>query len=77
MQTLAAQGRTIPGDVAVVGFNDIAMSSALRPSLTTVRVDRQRLGRVAVAELAARLATVGAPPRLVQLDVELIVRESS
>lgn len=77
MQTLAAHGRIVPDDVAVVGFDDIAMSGALRPALSTVRIDRQRLGRVAVDELAKRIEVAGLPPRRVQLDVELVVRGSS
>jgi LacI family transcriptional regulator len=75
LQELGRSGITVPGDIAVVGFDDIAMCDAVAPRLTTVRIDRDRLGRVAVEQLQSlRDRPGGADP--VCLDVELVVRES-
>lgn len=49
-------GVNIPGDLSVVGFDDIATSSKVTPALTTVRVDKLRLGIETVRRL--RLAIV-------------------
>ena len=42
---LQAGGLSVPGDISVVGFDDIEMSEYYVPALTTVRQDRRRLGR--------------------------------
>ena len=76
LQALAVAGVRVPEDVALVGFNDIAMCSALVPALTSVRLDRAAIGREAVALLdRMRAAPNHHPP--VYVDVELIVRQSA
>jgi DNA-binding LacI/PurR family transcriptional regulator len=76
MQVLAASGRSVPDDVAVVGFDDVPVAAALRPALTTVRQPLVRMGeemaRVLVDALEGR--PVGPP---VVLPTELVVREST
>ncbi|MEA5455208.1 LacI family DNA-binding transcriptional regulator [Sinomonas sp. JGH33] len=46
-------GRRVPGDLAVVGFDDIPEAAFFTPPLTTVRQDFAELGRRAVARLVA------------------------
>jgi LacI family transcriptional regulator len=48
-------GVRVPEDVAVAGFDDIAMACYLNPPLTTVHVDAYRLGERAVEKLVERL----------------------
>ncbi|MGN7799442.1 LacI family DNA-binding transcriptional regulator [Leifsonia sp. 22587] len=50
-----AAGRSVPGDLAVVGFDDIPEAAFLIPPLTTVRQDFAELGRRAVARLIAQI----------------------
>ncbi|MPV36480.1 LacI family DNA-binding transcriptional regulator [Georgenia subflava] len=72
---LRAQGRAVPGEVSVAGFNDIAIAKDLEPSLTTVRLPLQEMGRSAL-----ELATTPAPDEeyLVRtLATELVVRRST
>jgi LacI family transcriptional regulator len=76
LQALAVAGIRVPHDVALVGFNDIAMCSALVPSLTSVRLDRSAVGREAVA-LLDRIRSAPHDYEPVYVDVELIVREST
>jgi DNA-binding LacI/PurR family transcriptional regulator len=75
MQVLAAAGRSVPDDVAVVGYDDVPIAAALRPALTTVRQPLVRMGeemaRVLVDALEGR--PVGAP---VVLPTELVLRDS-
>ncbi len=54
MKAILEAGLKVPDDVAVVGFDNLAVGQAVTPSLTTVAVDRQRMGRKAV-ELLIRL----------------------
>lgn len=75
--TLVAGGRTVPHDVAIVGFDDTPIAATHRPSLTSVRQDATAAGR-ALGE--AILAIIDGRPDDAQtapLPVELIVRESS
>lgn len=53
MRELAAMGKAVPDDVAVVGCDDIQMSAFVSPSLTTIQIDRERLGQEAVRTLLA------------------------
>ena len=76
LQALAVAGLRVPDDVALVGFNDIAMCSALVPALTSVRLDRSAIGREAVA-LLDRMRSRPDHHRPVYVDVELIVRQSA
>ena len=69
-------GRSVPGDVAVVGFDDMAFAALANPRLTTVTQPAEELGAQAAAMLLAAIRTrVLAPSRT--LPVQLVVRESS
>lgn len=48
-------GRSVPGDLAVVGFDDIPEAAFFAPPLTTVRQDFAELGRRAVSRLVAMI----------------------
>jgi DNA-binding LacI/PurR family transcriptional regulator len=76
VHALSEAGLTIPGDVSVVGFDDVPEAAHYLPPLTTVRQDFPELGRRCVAAL---LGLLGAGPSLPQEDVapELIVRSST
>lgn len=74
---LLERGIGIPSDVAITGFDDIAVATTNRPPLTSVRQDWSSAGRL-LGETV--LALVGGDPdyRLPSLlPVELIVRQSS
>lgn len=75
MRAIAASGRSIPGDVAVAGFDDIAMAAHVHPSLTSVRQDLARGARELVDALLRRIDGERTPS--VVLPGELVVRESS
>jgi LacI family transcriptional regulator len=66
----------VPGDLAVVGFDDTRVAQMTKPLLTTVRVPMSSMGAKAVELLCQRLADPDRPPTKVSLSAELIVRES-
>jgi LacI family transcriptional regulator, gluconate utilization system Gnt-I transcriptional repressor len=76
---LECQSRAIevPTQLAVVGFADLAIASAMEPALTTVRVPTARMGQSAAHMLLARLAgqTLEEPVR--DLGFELVTRASA
>jgi DNA-binding LacI/PurR family transcriptional regulator len=75
MRAIAASGLSIPHDVAIVGFDDIAMAAHVHPSLTTVRQDVGRGAKLLVDAVLRRLA--GEDTASAVMPGELIVRESS
>ena len=70
-------GLRIPQDIAVAGYDDIEAASTCYPPLTTVRVDRHEIGKVAVGELLSQIASPEAPSRVRIIPNRLIVREST
>ncbi|MBB5018995.1 DNA-binding LacI/PurR family transcriptional regulator [Chitinivorax tropicus] len=63
----------VPEDVSVVGFDDILQASHASPALTTLRVDKEKLGRAGVSWLLSGQADV--EHRI--LPVELVCRSST
>ncbi len=75
MALLAARGKRVPQDVAVVGYDDLPLASLIHPSLTSVR---QPFAEASVALVDSLLAAkAGAPAAPVVLRTELVARESS
>jgi LacI family transcriptional regulator len=76
LSVLAAHGMTVPDDVSVIGFNDMALVDRLTPPLTTVRLPLHRIGelgaRILLEQLEAGEQGYGAVQTL--LDVQLMVR---
>ncbi|WP_410676844.1 LacI family DNA-binding transcriptional regulator [Amycolatopsis sp. cmx-4-68] len=68
VQAVVARGGTVPGDCAVVGFDDLEMSAYLNPPLSTVRIDKYEHGQALVKALLADTAD------RISLPVSLITR---
>jgi DNA-binding LacI/PurR family transcriptional regulator len=73
---LAAAGRRVPDDVAVVGFDDVALAATATPPLTTVRQPVEEMGREMTKMLLERIAGGGDRESLV-VPTELVVRASA
>jgi DNA-binding LacI/PurR family transcriptional regulator len=77
IQVLRAAGRQIPGDVAIVGFDDSPIAESTEPPLTSVRQPIEEMGREMVRLLLEHAADPGSVPRKVILATELVPRRSS
>jgi DNA-binding LacI/PurR family transcriptional regulator len=75
-RALHEHGRAVPGDVSVVGFDDIPESPYFTPPLTTVRQEFRALGRQ-VMRLAERALRGEPEPCAEPTPTRLIVREST
>ena len=75
MHALQKLGRAIPGEVAIVGFDDIPAAKLASPPLSTVRQDARTAGEWLV-EAAVEAVELGSA-RNQLLPVQLVVRESS
>ncbi len=70
-------GLSIPGDLSLVGFDDIPEALYVTPSLTTVRQPLREMGRAAVRQLMGLVDQPARPPARLVLETELIIREST
>ena len=75
MRALAEAGLSIPGDVAVVGFDDILAARHSNPPLTTLVQDMQAAGALLVDTVVARIEGREPPPAII--PARLVVRGSS
>ena len=73
----AERGLQVPADLSVAGFDDIDVSRAARPMLTTVRQPLEEMGRMAVTLLMRLLDRHTLEALHVSLATELIVRDST
>jgi DNA-binding LacI/PurR family transcriptional regulator len=74
LEALRTAGRSVPGDIAVVGYDDISLAAYCSPPLTTVRQNVPAAGTLLVERLLA--AIEGRPAPSVVLPVELVIRQS-
>jgi DNA-binding LacI/PurR family transcriptional regulator len=78
LRRLAAEGLQVPGDISVVGFDDIQLASYVYPSLTSVRMARSDLARGAFSVLRGYIEQPEVAVRQeVRIPTRLVVRESS
>jgi DNA-binding LacI/PurR family transcriptional regulator len=75
MKALQEYGVAIPRQIAICGFDDIAMSAYCSPSLSTVKQDTQTGGKLLVNKLLARIDGETSTSEL--LPVRLLTRQSS
>jgi LacI family transcriptional regulator len=77
-RALAELGLRVPDDVSVVGFDDIQLLEYLPLRLTSVRMPKFEMGRLAAQMLIRHIeARETLPPQKVYLDAELVVRDST
>jgi DNA-binding LacI/PurR family transcriptional regulator len=78
IRILSESGRKIPSEISVVGFDDIQAASYSHPPLTTMRVDKQAMGRRAAQRLLERLREPRSPSAEESVfQPELVVRQST
>lgn len=69
-------GYKIPEDISIIGFDDIVLCNLILPKMTTIRVNKESMGRKAVQRLLWRMRHKNEPVENTIMSVELIERES-
>ena len=77
IQALSDGGLSCPWDVSVMGFDDIQIASLLQPPLTTIRQDKEALGRAAGDALTRLIDDPELDPPVITVPVELVARDST
>jgi DNA-binding LacI/PurR family transcriptional regulator len=77
MEALYAHGMTVPGDVAIVGCDNIEVAASPLIGLTSIDQHAGELGRAAAELMLHRIAKPGGPAVTRKLEPALMVRRSS
>lgn len=77
MEAIVASGRSIPGDVSVVAFDDADWTTIIDPPLTVVAQPVYELGAAAARRLLARIEGDERPPGIVMLETTFVLRGST
>ncbi len=74
MRAIQEQGLRIPEDIALVGYDDIALTAYTSPPLTTIRQSGDKMGQMAAEVLIAAIAGDGEREHSVVIEPELVLR---
>jgi DNA-binding LacI/PurR family transcriptional regulator len=76
MHRIQGAGLSVPGDISIVGFDDLQISQYLNPPLTTIRQPMHEMGRMAMQTLISILSGVISQQNIT-VPGQLIVRAST
>jgi DNA-binding LacI/PurR family transcriptional regulator len=76
IRAIQDQGLQVPGDISVIGVDDLDFSAYFYPRLTTIRQPLRSMGAAAASTLLREIHGEGGPEETV-LQPELVVREST
>lgn len=74
---LSGRGLRVPQDISLVGFDDFTLGPCSPVPLTTFRQNFERMAQTAVQLLLERIQNPRQPGRLVQVEGDLVMREST
>lgn len=77
LRALHEEGLRVPEDMAVAGFDDIALSESVWPPLTTVKAGPFEMGQIAIEELVRQIEDPSLDSRVRKVATKLIVRGST
>lgn len=76
MQALRESGYDIPGDVSIIGFDNISYGAISNPPLTTIHVYKREMGETAVKELLYAVENVNKIKKKIQVCTDFVERGS-
>ncbi len=77
MRAAQEMGKSVPGDLSIVGFDDIPLASLNEPQLTTIRVPKRQMGGEVAHRMLSLLEHPDSFPVEVLVSVELVKRAST
>ncbi|QVY62576.1 LacI family DNA-binding transcriptional regulator [Cytobacillus gottheilii] len=77
IKAIQQEGKQVPADYSIVGFDDLSICKYITPSLTTIRQDIFEKGKLAADQLVNAIESLNSEQKTIEMPVELIVREST
>nr|WP_304101182.1 substrate-binding domain-containing protein [Mitsuokella multacida] len=76
LRALEKLGKRVPEDISVIGIDDLAISAMTRPELTTIHLEKKRMGGAAVERLLSLIADRSQHPLKIMTSCWLVERHS-
>jgi DNA-binding LacI/PurR family transcriptional regulator len=76
IKAMKERGIRIPQDISIIGFDDMPFSTMIEPSLTTVRVYKDRMGTLAVKRIMGRIHSKAKEWVKIEIGADLVIRDS-
>ncbi|MVB12922.1 HTH-type transcriptional repressor CytR [Caprobacter fermentans] len=70
-------GKRVPDDISVIGMDDLMLASISEPLLTTLKIHKKTMGKMAVSRLMDKIFEGDQTVLKVLVDAELVVRDST
>jgi LacI family transcriptional regulator len=77
LDAFAERGVDCPGEISVVGFNDMPFAARFQPPLTTIHIPHYEIGSAAAELMLERLQGADGETRHIRLEPTLVVRSST
>ncbi len=77
MRAVKEANLRIPEDISIFGFDNLAISEQVEPALSTVKVNYDLMGRIAVRKIIENTQCGQIVPLAIVLPAELIIRSST
>jgi len=77
MKAFQVNGVKIPDDISIIGLDNIALTEIVSPALTTIELERYKIGRTAMELLLNRIKDKDLPKQTCIFKTKLIIREST
>lgn len=76
MKAFRQSGFSVPGDISLVGFDNMPLCSVIEPALSTIHVPKQYMGEAAADRLISLLKQPGQPPVKTEISTSLVKRHT-
>ncbi|MEJ2559606.1 MAG: LacI family DNA-binding transcriptional regulator [Anaerolineae bacterium] len=76
MRAAQELGRTVPDDLAIIGFDNIPWAENTQPPLTTLYIHKGEMGKMAARRLLELFDARPQPPLTIRVGNELVIRQS-
>ena len=76
ISTFEQAGIRVPGDISIIGYDNIELAPYFSPPLTTIHQPKRRLGKTAVEILMERVKDKNHARRVFEMAPELVIRKS-
>ncbi len=77
MKAFQSGGLEIPEDISIIGLDNIALTEIVSPELTTIELERYKIGKTAMEMLLNRIKDKKLPKQICTFKTKLIVRKST
>ena len=77
LRAIQEAGLKVPGDISVIGFNDVSVAKYVMPALSTVHVPTEWMGELALTTILDLAKEKPPVPRKITIGTELVLRDST